>query len=111
MSQPLHPRDARALDTLVDDCRSGFGPRLLAVALYGEAATAAYRPLVSSLDTVVLLDQVRVDDLRLLRDRIEGWYRRRLTTPLVVDPAYLETSRDVFPLEFLFGGGGAGRSW
>jgi hypothetical protein len=98
---PLHSRDAAALDTLLADCRGLFGERLRALALYGEAATAAYRPLRSSLETVLLLDRVGTADLRALLARVDGWFRRRLTTPLVIDDAYLATSRDVFPLELL----------
>ena len=98
---PLHSRDAAALDALLADCRRLFGERLHALALYGEAATAAYRPLRSPLETVLLLDRVGTADLRALRERVDGWFRRRLATPLVIDGAYLATSRDVFPLELL----------
>ena len=98
---PLHARDAAALDTLVADCRRLFGARLTALALYGEAATAAYRPLVSPLDTVLLLDRVATDDLRKLRERVGTWQAMRLSVPLVVDAAHLTTASDVFPLEML----------
>jgi hypothetical protein len=98
---PLHPRDAAALDALGVGCRRLFGERLDALALYGEAATDAYRPLVSPLATVVLLDRVDTADLRALRRHVDAWHRARLETPLVIDPAYLATSRDTFPLELL----------
>jgi len=98
---PFHSRDAAALDTLTADCRRLFGARLEALALYGEAATDAYRPLVSPLETVVLLDRVDTTDLRALRGRVHAWHRVRLGTPLVIDPPYLATSRDTFPLELL----------
>lgn len=98
---PLDSRDAAALEALTADCRRLFGTRLEAVALYGEAATAAYRPRVSPLETVLLLDRVGVSDLRALRERMDGWLGRRLSIPLVIDPAYLATSKDVFPLELL----------
>ena len=98
---PLHSRDAAALDTLSADCRRLFGARLDALALYGEAATEAYRPLVSPLDTVVVLDRVETADLRALSPHMKGWHRARLGTPLVIDPVYLATSRDTFPLELL----------
>lgn len=98
---PFHSRDAAALDTLVAECRRLFGARLEALALYGEAATIAYRPLVSPLETVLLLDRVGTADLRALRPHMRAWHRRRLGTPLVIDRAHLATSRDTFPLELL----------
>ena len=54
----LHPRDASATETLVGDSRRLLGDRLLAAALYGEAATEAYRPQKSPLETVLLEDAV-----------------------------------------------------
>ncbi|HWP65329.1 MAG TPA: hypothetical protein VNO26_05395 [Candidatus Limnocylindria bacterium] len=98
---PLDQRDAAALDTLVADCRRLFGERLLALALYGEAATAAYRPLVSPLETVLVLDRIGIADLRALRARVKAWQRLRLDVPLVLDREHLAGARDVFPLEML----------
>lgn len=98
---PLHSRDAAALDSLVGDCRRLFGARLHALALYGEAATTAYRPLVSPLDTVVLLDHVGTADLRALRAQMSAWQQLRLSVPLVLDAAHLTDACDVFPLEML----------
>jgi hypothetical protein len=98
---PLHSRDAAVLDALSVECRRLFGGRLEALALYGEAATDGYRPLVSPLATVVLLDRVDTADLRVLRRHMDAWHRARLETPLVIDPTYLVTSRDTFPLELL----------
>ena len=98
---PLHARDAAALETLVADCRRLFGARLAALALYGEAATSAYRPLVSPLDTVLLLDRVATADLRTLRERVGAWQALRLSVPLVLDGAHLSNASDVFPLEML----------
>jgi hypothetical protein len=97
----FHPRDASALETLLGDGRRLLGDRLLAMALYGEAATEAYRPRKSLLETVLLVERVLPTDLRLLRDQMDAWYRHRLATPLLVDPDYLRSSRDVFPLELL----------
>jgi hypothetical protein len=98
---PLDPRDAAAVDTVTGDCRRLFGERLRALALYGEAATEAYRPRRTPLETVLLLDRIDTADLQALRARMTAWYRLRLAIPLVIDPAYLATSRDVFPLELL----------
>ena len=98
---PLHSRDAAALDSLVADCRRLFDARLHALALYGEAATTAYRSLVSPLDTVVLLDHVGTADLRALRERVSAWQQLRLSIPLVLDAAHLTNACDVFPLEML----------
>lgn len=97
----LHPTDEATLGGVVDTLRAAFGPRLVAVALYGEAAGAGYRPKQSLLDVAVVLDVLRAGDLRTLRPHVRGWQRRRVATPLLMDPEYLAGSRDAFPLEFV----------
>jgi len=44
---------------------------------------------------------VDITILDVLRPLVRRWRGTRLATPLLLDPLYLETSRDVFPLEFL----------
>lgn len=83
------------------DLRERHGDALLAVALTGEAAGPAYRPRRSSLDVAVLLREVSPEALRRTRDRIGAWRRRRIPPPLLLDPLYLASARDVFPLELL----------
>ena len=97
----LDRRDARTVDEAVTALAGACGDRLLAVALTGEAASAGYRPGRSSLSMAVVVDNVETDILDAIRPLVRRWRGTRLATPLVLDPLYLETSRDVFPLEFL----------
>lgn len=97
----LDARDRRALERLVADLRALHGEALQAVALTGEAASAAYRPRRSPLTVAVLLAEVTPEALRRTRDRVRAWRRRRIATPLLLDPVYVRSSLDVFPLEFL----------
>jgi len=97
----LHAKDEATLGRVVDTLRIAFGERLVAVALYGESAGAGYRPRRSPLDVAVVLDVLGAADLRTVRPYVGGWQRRRVSTPLLMDPAYLAGSRDAFPLEFV----------
>jgi hypothetical protein len=97
----LDPKDERALEGLVADLRGMHGDALLCVALTGEAAGPGYVPRRSPLNVVVVLEEVTPDALRRTRGRISAWQRRRIPTPLLMDPRYIENSLDVFPLEFL----------
>jgi hypothetical protein len=97
----LHPKDERALTKAVEDLRQMHGDALLAVVLYGEASGPGYRPRKSPLALVVLLEQVSPEALRATRTRVGAWRRRRIPTPMLMDPLYIESSLDVFPLEFL----------
>ena len=97
----LHPKDRTALEAFVEDLRRLHGDALVSVLLTGEAASSGYRPRKSPLATVVVLREVTPDALRRTRARIGPWRRRRIPTPLLMDPAYIQSSLDAFPIEFL----------
>jgi hypothetical protein len=97
----LHPRDTAALERTLAELASVHEGRVLAVALYGEAAGGDYRPRKSPLNLAIVLDTVTPQRLAPMRQYLRRWRRRRIETPLVLDPPYLETSFDVFPLEFI----------
>jgi hypothetical protein len=97
----LHPSDKKAIDRTIAELESVHGQGLVAVALQGEAATGDYRPRKSSLDLVVVVDAVRPECLSPMRRFAGTWRRRRVGTPLVLDPPYLQRSFDVFPIEFI----------
>lgn len=97
----LDERDRATLERLVTELRELHGEALVAVLLTGDAATPGYRPRETPLAVAVLLDEVTPEALRRMRGRVRAWRRRRVETPLVLDPAYVRSALDVFPLEFL----------
>ncbi len=97
----LDASDRSALDAFVADLRALYGDALLAAALTGEAASRSYRPRHSELTTTVLLREITPAALRSMRPKLRGWRRRRIATPLLLDPVWIDGARDVFPLEFL----------
>jgi hypothetical protein len=97
----LDRRDAARVEQAVTAIGQACGERLLAVALTGEAASVAYRPGKSSLSLAVVVDEVEARVLDAMRPLVRRWRGTNVATPLLLDPLYLETSRDVFPLEFL----------
>ena len=97
----LAPRDQASLDDFVGDLASLYGDDLHAVALTGEAASDAYEPGRTPLSTVVVIEEVTPAALRQARPHLRAWRRRRIPTPLFLDPRYVASSLDTFPLEFL----------
>jgi len=97
----LDRRDGRTVDEAVKALKRACGSRLLAVALTGEAASAGYRPGKSPLSLAIVVDEVEPTILDAIRPAMTRRLARRIATPLVFDPLYLETSKDVFPLESL----------
>ncbi|MFP6609967.1 MAG: hypothetical protein VCB80_07310 [Deltaproteobacteria bacterium] len=97
----LHSKDRARLVKTLGELVGLYGDGLHAVALYGTAVTPAYRPKRTRMDLAVVLDELTPSRLRLMRPRIRAWAWRHIDTPLVMDPLYIDSSLDVFPLEFL----------
>lgn len=94
-------KDAAALSRYVDELREMHRGSLLAVAVTGEAASSTYRAGRTPLQSVVVLEEVTPVALRASRPALRRWARRRIPTPLFLDPVYLASALDSFPLEFL----------
>jgi hypothetical protein len=95
------PRDEAALTQFVEELQEIYAGVLSSVAVTGEAASSTYRPGVTPLQSVVVVQEVTPAVLRAARPSLRRWARRRIPTPLFLDPAYLAGALDTFPLEFL----------
>ena len=97
----LENTDQHATDLTVSELREAHGGTLLSVSLYGEAASPSYRPGASALSLLVVLEEISQPVLHKMLHLVERWHERRVGTPLFMDPEYIRTSADVFPMEFL----------
>jgi hypothetical protein len=97
----LDAKDARAVDQAAADLRRSHGDRLRAVVLCGDAASEGYVPGRTPLDLAVVLDGVTAAALRATAAHVAAWRRLRIDVPLLLDPPYIASAVDVFPLEFL----------
>jgi hypothetical protein len=78
-----------------------YGDQLLAVVLYGSAASDEYVRGKSNINCLILLKQVTPQQLKKCSGHLGKWHDDGMATPLFVDPAYVDLSVDVFPIEFL----------
>jgi len=86
---------------IIDDYQQLFGDDLIAVVLYGSAASGDYIPGQSDINFMVILSEQGVDSLDRALDLVSKWKRRNVATPLFLSEAYIRTSLDVFPIEYL----------
>lgn len=89
------------LDGFVRDVQSLYGHDLLAVFLYGSAATGEHIRGRSDINVTVVLDRLSPALLRKASGRLRSWSRQGLATPLFFDPKFLRDASDVFPIELL----------
>lgn len=85
---------AREIQTL-------YGNDLVSLVLYGSAAGADFVPDRSDLNFLVVLKEVTLEALSKALPLVRDWHRQKIATPLFVDPEFLRSSLDVFPIEFL----------
>jgi predicted nucleotidyltransferase len=86
---------------LTDEYHKVFGNDLISVILYGSAVTEEYIHKKSDLNFLIVLSEEGIEQLHLVYDLVAKWRKKRVGTPLFLTKAYIESSLDTFPIEFL----------
>jgi len=69
--------------------------------LVGGVLTEDYQDGASKIDSVIVLQKMDLAFLDILAPLGQNYGKKGIAAPLIMDPAYLHSSVDVFPLEFL----------
>jgi predicted nucleotidyltransferase len=96
---PVHPEDL--FPEVIEDYRELFGDDLVSIILYGSATGKDYRPGKSDINFMIVLSETGIEELHKALGTVEKWRKRRVATPLFLTKFYVETSTDVFPIEYL----------
>jgi hypothetical protein len=95
-SRSLSAANRAALEGLTADLRQVFGTRLRTLVAYGLDAPS--NP--PALHGLALVDRLTFEDLASLVPMVNGWRRRGLAVPLVLETEEFRRTLDVFPLEY-----------
>src|SRR5260370_9909738 len=88
------------LQELVDRLRKAQQDRLLAVILYGSAATGDHHGEFSDLNVLCVLTQVTPAELAACEPIFKWWRGQGNPSPLLLSEDEVRTSTDCFPIEF-----------
>nr|BAL58653.1 cytoplasmic protein [Candidatus Acetothermum autotrophicum] len=88
------------IEKFTHEIQTLYGDELIALILYGSAAGPDFVPQRSDLNFLVVLKNVTPEALRKAIPFVRAWHREKIATPLFVDPEFLQSSLDVFPIEF-----------
>jgi predicted nucleotidyltransferase len=91
----------RVFTGFVEEIQERAGASLKSIVVYGSAAGPHFRPGVSDYNFLVVADPVNLALLERLSGLAGKWRKRRITPPLVVQPVFIESALDSWPLEFL----------
>jgi predicted nucleotidyltransferase len=86
---------------VVEDLKKIYGDGLQSIILYGSGARGDYVPGKSDINFLVVLDENAVDDLEQAQPLIPKWKKRAVALPLIMTKAFIDSSIDVYPVEFL----------
>lgn len=96
----LDTRTEQTIEKFAHEIQTLYGDDLVSLVLYGSAAGTDFVPDRSDLNFLVVLQRVTPEALRKAMPLVRDWHRQRIATPLFVDPEFLQSSLDVFPIEF-----------
>ncbi len=77
------------------------GQLIHSVHVSGGALTADFDPRVADIHSVIVLQRMEFGFLKLLAPRGKKYGKKGITAPLIMTPEYINSSLDVFPIEFL----------
>ena len=86
---------------IIDDYKGLFGDDLVSIILYGSAAGRDYRPGKSDINFMIVLSEEGIERLDEAFKVVETWQKRKVPIPLFLTELYVESSLDVFPIEYL----------
>jgi len=96
---PKDPKDI--FSDIIDDYKNAFADDLVSIILYGSAAGKDYRPGKSDINFMIVLSEKGIERIDEAFDIIKKWQKRTVAIPLFLTEAYVGTSLDVFPIEYL----------
>jgi len=100
MARPI--KDPKVLfPEVTADLKSVYGDELVSIILYGSAAGPDFQPGSSDINFMVVLTETGIDRMDEAFDLVRKWRKRGVAAPLFLTQAYIQTSLDVFPIEYL----------
>lgn len=91
----------KAFEPFARDVLAAYPSGVHSMHVTGSAVSPDYIPGVSDINSVFVLDEMDLRFLEVLAPKGKKYAKRGIAAPLVMTPRYIETSHDVFPLEFL----------
>jgi predicted nucleotidyltransferase len=96
------PQDPKEIfQEIISDYKGLYGDDLVSIILYGSATGQDYHPGKSDINFMIILTEAGIERLDRAFETVKKWRKRRVATPLFLTENYVETSLDVFPIEYL----------
>ncbi len=98
---PLRSEIRDSVSTFAEKLIEKLGENLKSITIVGSSLTSDFVPGKSNINSVLVLAKQDLDSLNTLAEMARSMGKKKLAAPLLMTPAYIERSRDVFGIEFL----------
>ncbi len=88
-------------DPFMQEILADYQNRIHSIHITGSALTPDYDPKHSDINSICVLHEMDLKFLEYLAPLGKKYGKRKLAAPLIMTPEYIQSSLDVFPLEFL----------
>lgn len=89
------------VDPFVMDYHNVFGELMESIFMYGSAVTHEYIPGVSDINIAILVKDNSIPQLAQCLHLQKKWKKKSVSTPFFMTRAYINSSLDTYPIEFL----------
>ena len=90
----------RSVEKFVEALKKNLRGDLLSIVLYGSAASGDFEKKYSDYNVMVVVEELGLEHLKRLAPLTRKWVCQGNAMPLLVRPVHIETSKDVFAIEF-----------
>ncbi len=84
-----------------DEVLDKYGEKIHSIHVTGTALTDDFNEKVSDVNSIIVLKEMDLKFLELLAPLGKKYGKKKVGAPLIMTPEYINTSLDVFPIEFL----------
>ncbi|MBI5408560.1 MAG: hypothetical protein HZA14_04265 [Nitrospirae bacterium] len=99
--EKLKPLAAKNIKPFLDDILSKYQDKIHSIYITGTAVTDDFNEKTSDVNSLIVLKGMDMKFLEQLMLLGKKYSKHRVAAPLIMTPEYLNTSLDVFPIEFL----------
>jgi hypothetical protein len=99
--ETLNPFAAKRIGPFFDEILGTYREKMHSVYVTGTAITNDFDDSISDVNSIFVLKEMDLRFLELLAPLGKTYGKKRVAAPLIMTPAYIQSSLDVFPIEFL----------
>lgn len=97
----VQPAAAKRIKPFLDEILEKYRDRIHSIYITGTAITDDYDEKVSDVNSIFVLKEIDIKFLEIIAPLGKKYGKSRVAAPLIMTPDYIDSSRDVFPVEFL----------